>query len=195
MNGEKDNLWVSAGAQAGSEKSQDVLPFDDDEDHLAASAPFRIMPSTMGRRSRKGVPNKRTTAMRETYLKMGLPHPLLAMGQVLAMGVDGLARQLECDKLEAFSEWRKVAEKVLEYLESKMPMAIKTDGSGLPVLVFGDVQAAAESLRATRREGALAIDDDMIDAMEKQTLTVIARAASDRLASDEMRQASDIEGE
>ncbi len=194
MANEINDQGAFGGARTRAENPEDGLfPPDADEQLLAGSAPF-MMPSTVNRATRKGIPNKRTTQMRETYLKMGLPHPLLAMGQVLRLGVDGLARELDCTKLEAFGEWRKVAERVLEYLESKMPMGVKVDAQGLPVLVFGELRQAAEDLRATRAEGALAIDDDLIDSMEKQTLSLIQRAASDRLASDDMQQTTDSKG-
>jgi hypothetical protein len=193
MGNEINDQGALGGARSRAENAGEPELFgpDEDEQALHGSRPFNRMPSSVDRRTRKGVPNKRTVQMRDIYLKMGLPHPLLAMGQVLALGVDGLAAALQCDKLEAFGEWRKVAERVLEYLESKMPMAVKVDAQGLPVLVFGDIRQAAEDLRATRAEGALAIDDDLIDVMEKQTLSVIHRAASDRLASDGMQQVAD----
>src|SRR5574337_55200 len=128
---------------------------------LADSAPFPARPQPIGG-SRKGIPNKRTTQMRDLYLRMGLPHPLLWQGQLLQRGVDQLAKDLDCRAIEAAELLAKVADRLAPYIEGKQPTAVKIEGGrGLPVLVLGELAAAREGLIAARDEGALAIDDEL----------------------------------
>lgn len=133
---------------------------------LADASPFRNRPQPIGG-SRKGIPNKRTTAMRELYLKSGFPHPLLWQGAMLREGVDGLAAKLECSLVEAAEILRKIASDAMPYLESKMPshMAIASDGERLPVMIIGDVQVKGRAAVEARDDGAMAIDDDLAAAI------------------------------
>lgn len=128
---------------------------------LADSQPFPARPQPIGG-SRKGVPNKRNAQMRDLYLRMGLPHPLLWQGQLLQRGVDQLAKDLDCKAIEAAELLAKVADRIAPYIEGKQPTAIKVEGgAGLPVLVLGELAAAREGLAQARDEGALAIDDEL----------------------------------
>lgn len=138
-----------------------LFDFDEDELLLAASAPFRGMPTSAGRP--KGSPNKRTLAMRELYLKMGLPHPILWQGQMLRMKVDELAIALGCKLVEAAELQRKIASDLAPYLESKMPAKVDLgDGELLPVIVIDE---GSRELRAERETGAMSIDGDLVDAI------------------------------
>lgn len=134
---------------------------------IADASPFRSRPTPLGG-SRKGIPNKRNAQMRDLYLKSGFPHPLLWQGSLLRMGVDGVASALGCDLIEAAELLRKVASDALPYIEGKMPTRVQVDaGQGLPVLVFGERDAAVASLRQARDEGAMAIDDDLEGAVRR----------------------------
>jgi len=160
--GETAEKGVLEGAPAG-----DLFLSDGDAALLSDAQPFRApaRPQPIGG-SRRGIPNKRTAAMRDLYLRMGLPHPLLWMGQVLKMGVDGLAAELACDRLDAAELLRKVASDALPYIEGKQPLRVQAEGAaGLPVMIVGDLGLAREAVAAARAEGALAIDDDIEAAM------------------------------
>lgn len=150
--------------------------FSEEEAGLVADAtPFRTKAMPIGG-SRKGRPNKRTVEMRDLYLKSGFPHPLLWQGSMLRMGVDGLAGMLGCDLVDAADLLRKIAADALPYIEGKQPNKVIVEGTaGLPVLVLGDALAAIQAVRDARDDGALAIDDDLEGAIEKQRLKDEAR--------------------
>ncbi|MFZ1963444.1 MAG: hypothetical protein WAU78_08240 [Roseiarcus sp.] len=145
---------------------------------VADAAPFRDRPQPIGG-SRKGVPNKRTQQMRELYLKSGFPHPLLWMGAMLRLGVDGLARELACPAIDAAELLRKIASDVAPYIEGKQPTKVVVDGAqALPVVVFGELAVARQAIADARDEGALAIDDDV-------DLAMLAYQQNQELSDDE----------
>ena len=162
--------------------------FDAGEAQMAAdAAPFRAKPQPIGG-SRRGIPNKRTVQLRELYLKMGLPHPVLTMGAVLRLGIDGLAKELQCGLLDAADLYRKIAADVAPYIEGKQPTRVLVDASErLPVLIVGEMTAAQGEVARAREEGALAIDDDVEPAMvafeRNQALKAASRDASHGLPS------------
>lgn len=134
-------------------------------DEANGAAPFaRLAPRSKGRP--QGSANRRTLAMRDHYLRRGYAHPMLWMGEVLSRPVAELALELECSKLEALEIQRKVAGDLAPYLESRMPTQIKpADDEGLPVLIVGEIRAARAS--GALPEGAIAIDDELADAIEE----------------------------
>ena len=152
---ENGNSGVLGGSPA--------LPFEFDEEN--AAAPFtRLAPRSKGRPA--GSPNKRTLAMREHYLKRGYAHPMLWMGEVLSRPVAQLAEELGCELVDALEVQRKVAADLAPYLESKMPSQLSVDkNDGLPVLIMGEIRAARRS--EALPEGAMAIDDDLADAIQQ----------------------------
>ena len=124
---------------------------------VADAAPFRDRPMPIGG-SRKGRPNKRTIAMRELYLKSGFPHPLLWQGSMLRLGVDGVAKALGCDLVDAAELLRKIASDALPYIEGKMPTKVILEGDArVPVLVFGDLGAAGRVLDQARAKADCAL--------------------------------------
>lgn len=128
---------------------------------FADASPFKARPQPIGG-SRKGVPNKRNQQLRDLYLKMGMPHPVLAMGAVLRLGIDGMSRELGCSLLEAAELYRKIAADVSPYIEGKQPTRLAVEGGErLPVLIVGEMRAAQGELQSAREEGALSIDDDV----------------------------------
>ena len=180
MSGEKG---VLEGSPAGLFEN-----FDAHEQQLVAdAAPFRDRPQPIGG-SRKGVPNKRSVQLRELYLKMGLPHPILAMGSVLRLGIDGIARELKCDLKDAGELYRKIAADISPYIEGKQPTRVSVEaGERLPVLILGDMGAAIGAVASAREDGALAIDDDVDAALvtfeRNQALRRAEPAASQERAS------------
>ena len=125
----------------------------------ADAAPFRDRPQPVGG-SRRGIPNRRTVELRQLYLKMGLPHPVLAMGAVLRLGIDGIKRELGCELLDAAELYRKIAADVAPYIEGKQPTRVAVMGSKpLPVLVIGETGEAIGQIVQAREDGVLAIDD------------------------------------
>lgn len=140
------------------------------------ASPFRTRPTPIGG-SRKGVPNKRTAQMRDLYLKSGFPHPLLWMGSMLRMGIDGVASALGCTPYEAADLLRKVANDAAPYIESKRPTELKAaDGEGLPVLIVGNVAVHGRSAVEQRSDGSMAIDDDLAEAIEQNQRVIDAKA-------------------
>lgn len=128
---------------------------------FADADPFKNRPQPIGG-SRKGVPNKRNAQLRDLYLKMGMPHPILAMGAVLRLGIDGMAREMACSLFEAAELYRKIAADVAPYIEGKQPTRLAVEGGErLPVLIVGEMGAARAELQSAREEGALSIDDDV----------------------------------
>ena len=175
MSGEKG---VVAGSPADLFENIDAH----DAQMVADAAPFRDRPQPIGG-SRKGIPNKRTAQLRELYLKMGLPHPVLAMGQMLRLGVDGLSRELSCDMKEAGELYRKIAADLMPYIEGKQPTLLHVQASeALPLVLVGDVGAARQALDQGRGEGVMAIDDDVDAALaqfeENQRVKAATPAAS-----------------
>lgn len=186
------------GVVSGSPAGDLFSASEADELLLGDAAPFRqpARPQPIGG-SRRGVPNKRTTAMRDLYLRMGLPHPLLWQGQVLRMGVDGLAAELACTRLEAAELLRKIAADALPYIEGKQPLRVQAEGvAGLPVMIVGDLDAARRAVADARAEGALAIDDDIEIAMgrieQDQRVSEGRRPASHERASHDDGMSSEI---
>jgi hypothetical protein len=167
-----------------------------EEQLLADAGPFRNRPQPIGG-SRKGIPNKRANQMRELYLKSGLPHPLLWQGQLLRNGIDGLAQALDCKPIEAAELLRKVAADALPYIEGKMPNKVIVEGgAGLPVLIFGDRQAALDDMRQAQGDGSMSIDDGIVLSVQNQPLgrgdAVRPESAS---SHDEAKPLSDSEKE
>jgi len=155
--GGRSETGVSGGSPADLFEKMDA-----DERAIADAAPFRVMPTSPGRP--RGAPNKRTLEMRDLYLRSGFPHPLLWQGHMLKLGIDGAAAMLCCDRLEAAEILRKIAADALPYLESKMPTKVDVKDERLPVLVIREHDTRA-SLAQGRSAGALAIDDDLADAL------------------------------
>jgi hypothetical protein len=171
--------------------------FDGDEQLLAEAAPFRVMPTPRGRP--KGAANKRTLQMRDLYLRMGLPHPMLKMGQMLQLTVEDLARLLCCSLLDAADFQRKIAADLAPYLESKMPTRVDLPtGEGLPVLVIRE-HDTPRAIREARRTGALAIDDDLAETLgrdeENQGVAVGDPAQSHDAGSHGAAQETDATAE
>jgi hypothetical protein len=114
----------------------------------------------------RGTPNRRTVAMRDLYLRSGYSHPMLWLGEIITRPVAELARELGCDRLDALGEQRKAAADLLPYLESRMPLNIHDDRERSPnVLIVGDVTHVVAQARQARQDGAMGIDDDVLDAV------------------------------
>lgn len=177
-----DRKEPEKGEVAGSP----ALPFENFELQLEADAsPFKHRPQPIGG-SRRGIPNKRTTQLRELYLKMGLPHPVLAMGQLLRLGVDGLARELQCTMAEAGEFYRKVAADLSPYIEGKQPTKVELEGNaGLPLIILGDRAVAREVAAEARAAGSLAIDDEVEPALiEYEQNQELKRAEAEKSQGD-----------
>lgn len=183
----------------GAMAQGELIPRDPDEAMLETANPFPSSRTMPRGGSRKGIPNKRNAAMREVYLRMGLPHPMFAMGQILREGVDGLrARLVEIDPedppsaIDVFDQYRKVAADLLPYLEGKAPQVTADGKEQLPVLVLGELAAGRAEIAQAREDGAMAIDDDLD--LQFQRLSDSQRAASHGDASQGDSQDADNAG-
>lgn len=134
---------------------------------VPAAVPFaRLALRSPGRP--KGATNRRVAQMRDTYLRMGYTHPMIWMGEVLGRSVQQLASDLGCEQIEALDVQRKVAAELMPYLESKMPTMVEATASdGVPVLIVGEIKAAAPGALAS--DGDMAIDDDLAAAIASDT--------------------------
>ena len=158
---------------------------DEEERLLEEAEPFRA-PREFRPGRPKGARNRRTTDMIKLYQRMGLPDPLLFQGKLLQMGVDGLARELACDRLDAADLLAKVADRLSPYFHSKRPTQVELPPGVTPVLVMRDLDGAA-ALPAGAH-GAMSIDDDdlaqaLAESEEKQRLRERAARASHGRAS------------
>jgi hypothetical protein len=116
----------------------------------------------------KGAGNRRTQAMRDLYLRMGYTHPMLWLGEIISRPVNELAKELHCDPVDALAEQRKAAADLMPYMESRQPLQIHDDRERSPnVLIVGDVRSVLASERQVARSGAMAIDDDVLEAVAK----------------------------
>ena len=168
------------GPENGALGGLPALPFENFEAQLEAdAAPFKNKPQPIGG-SRRGIPNKRSAQLRDVYLRMGLPHPVLAMGSLLRLGIDGLAKELHCDLVDAAELYRKIASDVAPYIEGKQPTRVDVTGiEGLPLVVVGDIASARQAIGEARAAGALAIDDEVEPALiEHEQNQRVSREAS-----------------
>jgi hypothetical protein len=188
--GESHKIGVSHSAPAPAEKARELFP----EHEIPREALPLLRRAGIGRA--KGAGNRRTQAMRELYLRMGYVHPMLWLGEILSRPVTELAKELHCKAVEALAEQRKAAADLLPYLESRMPLQIHDDRERSPnVLIVGDVRAAVGEARRARAEGAMSIDDDVLEAValhvQNQGLTTSGAAAVAQTAVAREAQALD----
>lgn len=198
---------VFAGAPADGLKSGPVggqgelLAPSADESLLEGALPFRRSTRMPAGGTRKGVPNRRSEAMRRVYDRLGLPHPMLAMGQLLREGVDGLRERLIAidplaappSALEVFDQYRKLMADLLPYLEGKAPVKTDDGREGIPMLVLGDLAAGRAEIVQVMAEGGMAIDDDLDQ--QFQQLTAKAAQTSHGSASHDAGQDADNAGQ
>jgi hypothetical protein len=159
---ESAKTGASRSVQAIAAKAETLFP----DDEVPREALPLLRRAGIGRA--KGAGNKRTEAMRELYLRMGYTHPMLWLGEILSRPVAELAKELQCKAIEALDEQRKAAADLLPYMESRRPLQIHDDRERSPnVLIVGDVRSVIAAERQAAAGGAMAIDDDVIDAVTK----------------------------
>lgn len=92
----------------------------------------------------KGAGNKRTAAVRD-YLLARYRHPLEALAALYSMPTADLARDLDCDRKDALALQVRAAEKVAEYVESKMPTALAVShDADVPMIVINQLGGAVQ---------------------------------------------------
>jgi hypothetical protein len=162
-----DLFGVSGGSPA-----PDFENLDEDERLLLEAEPFHE-PRVFRPGRPRGARNRRTVDMIRLYQASGLPDPLLFQGKLLQAGVDGLARELGCDRLEAADLLAKVADRLAPYFHSKRPTQVELQPGVTPVLVMRELDGVA-ALPAGTAAGVMSIDDDLVEALgeaeEKQRL-------------------------
>ena len=155
-------VGASRALPAIAAKAETLFP---DEEIPQAALPL-LRRAGIGRA--KGAGNRRTQAMRDLYLRMGYTHPMLWLGEIISRPVNELARELHCDAVDALAEQRKAAADLLPYMESRQPLQIHDDRERSPnVLIVGDVRSVVAAERQVSRSGAMAIDDDVLEAVAK----------------------------
>jgi hypothetical protein len=138
--------------------------------------------------------------MRELYLRMGYTHPMLWLGEVLSRPVEELAKELRCKPVEALAEQRKAAADLMPYMESRKPLQIHDDRDRSPnILIVGDVRSVVAGERQAARNGAMAIDDDVLEAVtnhvENQRLAAKAPEQGAQAPGAQEAQGVDIAAE
>jgi hypothetical protein len=176
---ETGDLGVRRGSPAGQ-----LEIFEPGEFEENAAAPFRHHPPRSAGRP-KGSPNKRTALMRDVYLRRGYAHPMLWLGEMISLDVETLRDRLGFETIaEAADFQRKCVADLLPYLESKRPVQVDLGADRTPMLVIGRIEAAKPG--APAGDGAMAIDDDVVSAIEQnQRLSGGERDASDDEPSDD----------
>jgi hypothetical protein len=89
-----------------------------------------------------GSKNRRTQEMAD-YILSRYTSPLIALAETYARPVQDLAKELGCDKLEAFKLQLVAAKELAPYLHQKLPIAIDTGEKGLIHLTINAGTAAA----------------------------------------------------
>ncbi len=82
-----------------------------------------------------GSKNKRTEEWVE-YLLSRYRSPLVVLAEVYSRSVDDLAKELRCDRLEAFDRMLAAAKTLAPYLHQAQPQAVRIDGKGMLQLVI-----------------------------------------------------------
>jgi hypothetical protein len=152
-------------------------PADEFENELADASPIKRKPMPIGGRP-KGARNRRSEDFDRLYRAHGLPDPQLALGQFVAMGIDGIVERLGIHTDDAAKLWLRACEILMPYRHSKKPAQLHIEGSDArPVLVIGDVDTPA-ALRQAQTDGLCSIDDGLLEVLEEQGLISSAAAAS-----------------
>lgn len=123
---------------------------------LAAAAAREVMPDAaeqlplpvVARQEETGAGRARGAgAWREHFLAR-YPSPLIALGEIMSRPVNQLARELQCERLEALQVQLSAMRELLPYLHRKQPADVVVDGlASQPVVI-----AVAPSLAAAFAE-------------------------------------------
>lgn len=101
-----------------------------------------------------GAKNRRTQEMAD-YLLSRYQSPLVALAETYSRNVRDLAKELACDKLEAFKLQIAAAKELAPYLHQKLPIAIDTGEKGLIHLTIN--AGSAEAAQAIVDDNGLAV--------------------------------------
>lgn len=125
-----DALAGNAGAMASDfvvAEQLDLLPLRKADQ--GAEAENRLSTSA-GKGRPAGSKNRRTQEMADFILSQ-YRSPLIALAETYSRPVQDLAKELACDKLEAFKLQMAAAKELAPYVHQKMPMAVDVGEGGL----------------------------------------------------------------
>jgi len=134
----------------------------------------------------KGARNKSTEDFRQ-YVLARYRSPLIAMAETFSRSVADLARELDCDRLEAFKLQLRAMESLAPYLHQRLPQAVQIENKGLPLLAIGAFAQAGG-------EAAGGLFGMIAEAQQNQSLSISPEAElNDRSLTDD-ENSSDIKG-
>jgi len=162
---------MDVGSPPSEGADQEPL-FEGDFERADAPSPFGEIDERRGRRGGgrpPGAKNKRTEEW-ATYILSRYRSPLIALAEIYSRPVHELARELDCEALDALKVQRDAASALAPYIHQRMPQAVHIDERKVGVLVLGDFQGDAAAL------GGLPIPSDeseenqgVIDAQAEQS--------------------------
>lgn len=109
-----------------------------------------------------GAKNKRTKEMVD-YLLSKYRSPLEVLASTYSMSVGDLAKELRCDRLDAFKLQLSAARELAPYVHQRLPQAVELTGDGAVPVVFHVTEGQAKELLGGDLTGAFA-DGLVIDA-------------------------------
>jgi hypothetical protein len=138
---------MDVGSPPGEGAAQEPL-FADDFERADAPSPFADVDERRGRRGGgrpPGAKNKRTEEW-ATYILSRYRSPLIALAEIYSRPVHELARDLDCEALDALKVQRDAAAALAPYIHQRMPQAVHIDERRVGVLVLGDFRQDVTAL-------------------------------------------------
>ena len=158
-------LTAEAVQQVEDEKPvYDLLGF------ATSEAPKRANLARAGKGRPPGARNHNTQFWCD-YISRKYGSPLEVLGQMMRMPIVDLARELNCSKLEAFTEKRRAAEALAPYLHPKL--------SSVAIYPPGDVRGGIAS--------PLILESQDFDVVDSGVIVETAPAADDQVAAERPR--------
>lgn len=112
-----------------------------------------------------GARNKSTLAMLE-YLQSRYQSPLVALAETYSRPVEELARDLACDREDAFKVQVEAMKASLPYWHQKQPMAVQIDSKGTVTLVIESASPLAEG--GQPGDGAVVIEGTIAETEDEE---------------------------
>lgn len=90
----------------------------------------------------KGALNKRTADFRD-YILSRYGDPLTGLAEVAFTPIPDLARELQCEMLEAAKFWLACRAEILPYIVAKLPTEVAVKDDRIPALIIGEINAGS----------------------------------------------------
>ena len=137
-----DGLDARALALTAGDSAEQAALFEEYEP-AASSLPFagsKVTRTGPGRP--KGAINKRTADFRD-YILRRYGDPLTGLADVAFTPIPDLAKELQCETLEAARFWLACRAEILPYVMSKLPTEVAVKDDRIPALIIGEINAGS----------------------------------------------------